>query len=207
MNLMNVLIFDLNKLLRWYYNFNVIYNSFSQEILNDTVKYDYDPYQGFKELYILTLKNSENPLFEYLSFINKFNLLKNSTSTGYKITLFNTSYSRINNEQNRKVQMFVQDKFNTKKCKYYNYNFLEYEQYDNNCRFYDFKDIIDIINMTLSYINYSDFEENYESYNATVLFYTMMFALINQKNGGCSAHDIYSVYTDVTIQILWLFFI
>lgn len=45
--------YDLNKLLTWYYNFNVIYHSFSQNMLNLIVKYDYDPYENFKNYLFL----------------------------------------------------------------------------------------------------------------------------------------------------------
>jgi hypothetical protein len=208
--------YDLNKLLTWYYNFNVIYHSFSQNILNLIIKYDYDPYENFKKLFVLTYKNTGNHLFEYLSFISKYDVI-NKKNYNDKICLLDMNYAVVSDEQNYRVKSFVKNLFNVNECKFYDidYNMRDNSKYKSQLHDIDeiitfsskLKNKIDIININTSLHKIKGLDIShllYEEHFSVSFFYTLIFILINQQKGGTFSTTIFSIHKNVTIQILWI---
>jgi hypothetical protein len=205
--------YQLHSLLDWSYDFNVIYNSLNNKILNDTIKYNYDPYNKFKLLYLMTTKNADNSLFEVICKIKNNNFINQKKSISF-LTISHTP--RTDPDYNRNIEKFLMKEFNVPVSKFYridNYIFGENSEYV--CAFKSIDEIskitkkinnkIDILSISLDMktypsMNRSSFEKNY----TIELFNSILFSLMNSAIDGCSVIVFFIPLSELSMQLLWI---
>jgi hypothetical protein len=195
--------YDPNRLLLFYKDFDIIYKSLSEEIKKQMKKYNYNPYEDLKKLYMYMGKNVENPVYEVIMQIKLNDMIKIKNKS---LSFLNFSHSSIHN--NKAISDFIKTKFDLTDIKYMDVNYLSdtqlynYNEIEKLTKKLDSK--IDIIMISLTSINLINNIKrmDYEKYYTTQLFNSILFALMNQEINGCFVSVSFTFMTQATVDLL-----
>ena len=205
--------YDLNFLIMGQHDFNFIYNSLTGNILNDTIKYNYDPYNKFRLLYAITNKNEDNYIYEIICKIKNNNLFFPNKK---KISLLNISrYEKLDEYHNSNIEQCLINNFEVSESKYYRIDNILRENSEYVCSFKNIDEIcklsstinskIDILNLTIEIKEDESIKKyNYELNYTINFFHTILFSLMIQEKGGCSAMLFFLPLTNRSMQLLWI---
>ena len=204
--------YEFNSLLVWDYDFNIIYKSLTNKILNDSIKYNYDPYYKLKILYSLTIHNTDNMLYDIICKINNNNLFISDTGT---LSLSSMCYYTRPDEYNNNIEKYLIKKFDVIKSKYYR---IDNESRSNSEYISSINSVSEICKITKKINNKIDIifmsspsikkplteKYDYEKNYTTLFYYNILFSLMNQSINGCSVIEFFSPLCKISTQLLWI---
>jgi predicted O-methyltransferase YrrM len=202
--------YELNRLLGYFKEFK-LNNIFSEETKEKIKKYNFEPFDDIKELYLYMGKNMENAVYESIGTITNKKLIQKN-----KINFINFSFSE--EHSNDLIKKFIIKKTNVTDVKCFDINTITNKNKENNIMHSKMNNInemnkiikflnkkMDIIKMSLTSLKLKNMNRvDYEKYYCVQFFYEILFCLRTQDIGGTAIMLTFTYFTEISVQLLYL---
>jgi hypothetical protein len=193
--------YQLNKFLRMNADLNSIYNKFSKDIDKEIIIYNYNPFEAIKKMELVVGNLTEIDMYDIVStLINKKILnIKNINS----LYVMNFSYWDVNT--NGILTDYLKKLLNIK-------DIITQSIKNSIFNITELKDLVNKINIKQDVIMISLFtkklflKEKYysEKYYILQILYCIIFILSIGKINSCGVFYTFSIFTDISIELLWI---